>query len=212
MEVVGASPDGTAFAVFLEDEPLGEVQLPLPGIFNALNALAAIAVGLELEIDFATLAQGCASFSGVSRRFEIRGERDGVAVVDDYAHHPTEIKAALEATRQALPGRRIVAVFQPHLFSRTRDFAGGFASALMGAEKVIVLPIFPARERPIEGVDAELVVSEGRRQGHQDIRTGPPVAEALELLEDVLRPGDVLLTLGAGDVDTVAAAWLEGGS
>jgi UDP-N-acetylmuramate--alanine ligase len=211
MEVVATDAGGTNFVVYREQSRLGEVRLPLPGVFNALNALAAIAVGLELEVDFATLAEGCASFTGVARRFDVRGERDGVTVVDDYAHHPTELKAVLEATRQAFPGRRVVAVFQPHLYSRTRDFAGQFATALMDAETAIVLPISPAREQPIEGVDAELVVDEARRQGHTDVVAGPPMENALALLEELLRPGDVLLTLGAGDVDTLAAAWLEGG-
>jgi UDP-N-acetylmuramate--alanine ligase len=211
MDVVATDAGGTTFVVYHEENRLGEVRLPLPGTFNALNALAAIAVGLELEVDFTTLAEGCALFSGVARRFDMRGERDGVTVVDDYAHHPTELKAALEATRQALPGRRVVAVFQPHLYSRTRDFAGQFAAALMDAETAIVLPIYPAREQPIEGVDAELVVEAARRLGHPNIVAGPPLEKALGLLEELLRPGDVLLTLGAGDVDTLAAAWMEGG-
>ena len=209
LQVVEMDARGTRFAVSRLGQGLGEVFLPLPGRFNAVNALAAITVGLELDFEFEGLAEGCRSFTGVARRFEVRGERGGVTVVDDYAHHPTELEAVLEATRQAMPGRRVAAVFQPHLFSRTRDFAEEFARALLGAEIAIVLPIYPAREEPIEGVGSELVVDEARRLGHPHVLAGPPPAEALGLLEDILRPGDVLLTLGAGDVDQVASAWLE---
>ena len=210
LEITASESRGTDFTVFRNDRRLGEVSLPLPGSFNALNALAAITVGLELGIEFDTLAEGCADFAGVARRFEVRGERDGVTVVDDYAHHPTELKALLEATRQAMPGRRVVAVFQPHLYSRTRDFAADFAAALLGAEVAVVLPIYPAREQPIEGISSQLVVEEAMRLGHPRVLAGPPVDEAVKQLEELLEPGDVLLTVGAGDVDNVAAAWLEG--
>ena len=210
LEITASEARGTDFAVFRYGHRLGDVVLPLPGIFNALNALAAITVGLELGFEFDVLAAACAEFSGVARRFEVRGERGGVTVVDDYAHHPTELKALLEATRQAMPGRRVVAVFQPHLFSRTRDFARDFASALLGAEVAVVLPIYPAREQPIEGVSSQLVVDEAIRLGHPQVLAGPPIEEALQELEDLLEPGDVLLTVGAGDVDDLAAAWLEG--
>jgi len=144
------------------------------------------------------------------RRFEIRGERGGVTVVDDYAHHPTEVRAVLEAARQAMPGRRVVAVFQPHLFSRTRDFAREFASALLGAEVAVVLPIYPAREQPIEGVSSQLIVDEAVLLGHAQVFAGPPLAEAVRAIEELLKPGDVLLTIGAGDVDELAGIWLEG--
>jgi UDP-N-acetylmuramate--alanine ligase len=131
-------------------------------------------------------------------------------VVDDYAHHPTELRALLEAVRQMLPERRVVAVFQPHLYSRTRDFAGDFAAELLGAEVAVVLPIYPARERPIDGVSSRLVVDEATRIGHPQAVEGRPLDEALQQLEDILRPGDVLLTIGAGDVDRLATAWMEG--
>jgi len=210
LRIVGADTGGTRFEVVRGDRVLGEVCLPLPGSFNALNALAAITVGLELGLAFADLAKGCASFRGVARRFEVRGERDGVIVVDDYAHHPTEVRAVLEATRQAMPGRRVVAVFQPHLYSRTRDFACAFAAELMAAEVAVVLPIYPAREQPIDGVSSRLVVDEAVRLGHPKAIEGPPLDEALRQLEAILQSGDVLLTIGAGDVDRLAAAWLEG--
>ncbi len=207
-----ADVGGTRFAVSRGGRRLGEVNLPLPGAFNALNALAAITVGLELDLDFEDLAGACASFKGVARRFEVLGERDGVTVIDDYAHHPTELEAVLEAARQAMPGRRVVVIFQPHLFSRTRDFADRFAAALMGAEVAVVLPIYPAREQPIPGVSSELVVDEAGRLGHPDVTAGAPLDQALAQIEEIVRPGDVLLTVGAGDVDRLAVAWLGGRS
>jgi UDP-N-acetylmuramate--alanine ligase len=188
---------------------LGEVRLRLPGDFNALNAVAALTVGLELGCDFDVLAAACADFSGVARRFEVRGERAGVTVVDDYAHHPTELAAVFQATRQAFPGRRVLAVFQPHLYSRTRDFARGFAAALLGAEVAVVLPVYPAREQPIDGVDSQLIVDEAGRLGHPHACAGAAFPQLMPQLEELLRPGDVLLTLGAGDVDRVAAMFLE---
>ena len=210
LEITESDAHGTEFTVLRRGHRLGDVSLPLPGRFNALNALAAIAVGLELGWGFDDLAAACADFSGVARRFEVRGDRGGVTVVDDYAHHPTELKALLEATRQALPGRRVVMVFQPHLYSRTRDFAAEFAAALLDAEVAIVLPIYPAREEPIEGVSSQIVVDEALRLGHPKAFVGLPIGEAVQQLEELLEPGDVLLTAGAGDVDDLAAAWLEG--
>ncbi len=210
LEITGRGTGGTEFTVLRAGARLGDVSLPVPGAFNALNALAALTVGLELGLEFAHMAAACSEFSGVARRFELRGERGGVTVIDDYAHHPTELRALLEATRQAMPGRRVVAVFQPHLYSRTRDFAGEFAAALLGAEVAVVLPIYPARERPIEGVSSQLVVDEALHLGHSQVHLGPPISEAARQLDDLLQPGDVLLTIGAGDVDEVATAWLEG--
>ena len=210
LEITASEARSTEFTVVRDDRRLGDVSLSVPGRFNALNALAAITVGLELGIEFDVLAAACAEFSGVARRFEVRGDRDGVTVIDDYAHHPTELKAVLQATRQAMPGRRVVAVFQPHLYSRTRDFAGDFAAALLEAEVVMVVPIYPAREEPIEGVSSQLVVDEAVRLGHSQVLTGPPIDEAVVELERILEPGDVLLTIGAGDVDNLATAWLEG--
>ncbi len=210
LEITASDTTGTRFTVRRSGRHLGNVSLSLPGSFNALNALAAITAGLELGLGFDVLADACADFSGVARRFEVRGERNGVTVVDDYAHHPTELTALLEATRQAMPGRRVVAVFQPHLYSRTRDFATGFATALLGAEVAVVLPIYPAREQSIDGVNSQLVVDEAVRLGHPRVLAGLPIEEALAQIEELLQPGDVLLTVGAGDVDRLAAAWLEG--
>jgi UDP-N-acetylmuramate--alanine ligase len=207
---VESSPEGSRFTVIRDGDALGRMTIPLPGRFNILNALAAVAVALELGLTFDELVTGCASFAGVGRRFDVLGERNGVTVVDDYAHHPTEIEAVLEAARQAFPGRRLVAVFQPHLFSRTRDFVDGFARSLLGADVVVVLPVYPAREQPIDGVDEHLVADAATDAGHPAATTGPAVAAAAGFVGDLLVAGDVLMTLGAGDVHRVAEGWLRG--
>ncbi len=211
VEVV-RSPAGSSFLLVRRGTALGRVELPVAGDHNLRNALAAFAVGLELGVDFGRLAGACAGYRGVGRRFEVLGEAAGVVVVDDYAHHPTELAAALAAARQAFPGRRLVAVFQPHLYSRTASFSEGFGSALLAADVAVVLPVYGAREAPPGGVDAELVVAAARRHGHREVAAGPPPEGCQELLETVLRPGDVLLTLGAGDVHRVAERWLEAAS
>jgi UDP-N-acetylmuramate--alanine ligase len=209
VRIIESDPLGTRFELTRGERRLGQVHMPLAGAHNARNAAAAVAVGLELGLDFGVLAAACGSFSGVARRFEVRGERLGVTVVDDYAHHPTEITAVLEAAHQAMPGRRVVAVFQPHLFSRTREFARDFAAALLGADVAMVLPIYPARERPIDGVTAQLVVDEAVRLGHPSVLAGPPPDASIDELERLLKEGDILMTLGAGDVDRVGSLWLE---
>lgn len=203
-------PEGSRFTVTRNGETLGEATIPSPGRFNILNALAALAVGLEIGLPFGRLAEACGSFRGVARRFDILGVRDDVTVVDDYAHHPTEIEAVLSAAHQAFPDRRLVVVFQPHLYSRTRDFADGFGRALLEADQVVVLPIYPAREEPIEGVDEELVVAAAHRLGHPAVSAGPSVDRACWFVGRLLSAGDVLLTLGAGDVHRVAEDWLRG--
>ena len=201
---------GSRFTVVRNDADLGEVEIALPGRFNILNTLAALAVGFEIGLAFDVLAEGCASFRGVARRFDVLGEKNGITVVDDYAHHPTEIVAVLEAARQAFPGHRLVVVFQPHLYSRTRDFADAFARALLGADRVVVLPVYPARERPIDGVDEGLVVRAAISLGHPAISTGPVLDEAIVAIGELLESGDVLMTVGAGDVHRVAEEWLRG--
>lgn len=211
-EILSADENGTRFAVHAGETILGEVHLPLVGHHNVQNALAALAIGLELELDFDALRDALGQFSGVARRFEKLGERNGVIVVDDYAHHPTEVTAALAAARQAYPGRRLVALFQPHLFSRTRDFAREFAESLLAAEVALTLPIYPAREKPIEGVSSELIVTAATQLGHRNISALQNADPDLSALGAHLREGDVLLTLGAGNVFEWANAWLAGES
>ena len=178
---------------------LGTVRLPFPGRHNVLNALAAIAVGRELSIPFPTIARALKDFTGVVRRFETKGERGGVLVLDDYAHHPTEIVATLQAARASYPGRRVVTAFQPHLFSRTRDFSDAFGEALRGADSVFLAEIYPAREQPIPGVTSELVASSMMRGGRPVAWQGER-ADLADALTQFVRDGDVVITMGAGDI------------
>jgi UDP-N-acetylmuramate--alanine ligase len=188
----------------------GEVVLPLPGRHNVRNALAALAVARELSIPFATAASALASFDGVARRFEVKGERRDVLVVDDYAHHPTEVSATLAAARQAHPRRRIVALFQPHLFSRTRDFAREFGRSLNAADVAIVTEVYPSREAPIPGVSGRMVVDQAVSFGHRQASFVENRSDVVPCLESTLQPGDLLLTMGAGDVYRFGEAFLKG--
>ncbi|UUL75808.1 UDP-N-acetylmuramate--L-alanine ligase [Pseudarthrobacter sp. Fe7] len=171
------------------------LSLQVPGRHNALNAAAAFAVALELGVDPAAAADGLAHFAGASRRFELKGSARGVRVFDDYAHHPTEVRAALTAARSLAGGHRVHVLFQPHLFSRTREFAAQFADALNLADTALVLEIYPAREDPIPGVTSQLIadhLTEGGRLAGADDAVGALVEAAAD--------GDVILTVGAGDV------------
>lgn len=171
------------------------VALQVPGRHNALNAAAAFAVALELGVEPGAAAAGLASFSGASRRFELKGAARGVRVFDDYAHHPTEVRAALAAARSVAGGHKVHVLFQPHLFSRTREFAAQFADALNLADTALVLDIYPAREDPIPGVTSQLIadhLSEGGRL--------VGAADAVDTLAAAAGEGDVVLTVGAGDV------------
>ena len=194
-----------------EHGTLGEVRLRLPGRHNVLNALAAIAVGRELLIPFASIARALEAFTGVVRRFETKGERAGVLVVDDYAHHPTEIAATLAAARQVYPDRRLIALFQPHLFSRTRDFAEDFGRALASADGAVVMDVYPSREKPMPGVTGELIVDAARRSKSPLVTYVADKKEVVGCLEELLCPGDLLLTLGAGDVVKFGEEYLSRG-
>jgi UDP-N-acetylmuramate--alanine ligase len=196
---VRAEGGGSIFEVEYDDEMLGEVELSVPGVHNVLNALAAIASGLALGVTVAEMRPGLAAFRGVERRFQRLGTANGVEVVDDYAHHPTEIRATLAAARTAFPGRRIVAAFQPHLYSRTRDFAREFGEALAGADAVYVADIYAAREQPIPGVTADLIVASTRDAGGTVAWQGERNSLSNELARTV-QGGDVVLTIGAGDI------------
>ncbi len=205
------APAGSACTVVWQGRELGELTVPLVGRHMLKNALAATAVALFMGIPFARIAEAVAAFSGVARRFERKGERGGVVLVDDYAHHPSEVAATLQAARQAFPHARVVAAFQPHLFSRTQAFAHEFGEALLGADVVVVLPIYPAREQPIPGVTHELVTDAAHTRGHRHALPAASFDDALRILAGALREGDVLLTLGAGNVVQLGERWLAGG-
>ena len=184
------------------------MTIPLPGLHNVRNALAAIGVALALGVPMPAVERALGSFGGVHRRFERLGVRRGAEIVDDYAHHPTEVAATLAAARQVYPRRTLHAVFQPHLYSRTRDLAEEFARALLAADRVIVTDVYPSREAPIEGVTGELVAQATRALGHGRVDYCPDWRSAVELLESVAE-GDVVLTLGAGDIYRLAQRLLE---
>lgn len=190
---------GTRFDVVYDAKPLGEAMVAMPGLHNVRNALAALAVGVGLGAPLEPLAEGVAAFRGVERRFQLLGDARGVMVVDDYAHHPTEIRATIEAARSAAPERRLVVAFQPHLFSRTRDFAADFASALALADVVCLLDIYPAREQPIAGVTSALIAAELRTLGKPPAWSGARDALA-PALASLVRSGDLVVTMGAGDI------------
>jgi len=186
---------------------LGRVKLQLPGRHSVANALAAIAVGLEFDLPFRTIVAGLRSFRGVDRRLQVRGSVDGVTIVDDYGHHPTEIRATLEAMRGAYPGRLIVA-FQPHRYSRTKSLLQEFGASFGLADLVVVTDIYAASERPVPGVDGETVAQAIRRHGHTDVSYVADKADLPDHLRGILKTGDVLLTLGAGDIWRAGASLL----
>ncbi|HET9424309.1 MAG TPA: UDP-N-acetylmuramate--L-alanine ligase [Gemmatimonadaceae bacterium] len=190
---------GATFDVVYDGEPLGSVTLQVPGRHNILNSLAAIASGVALGAPFAGMASGLAQFGGVERRFQRLGEARGISVIDDYAHHPTEIAATLAAARGTFPGRRIVAAFQPHLYTRTRDFSAEFGTALAAADAVYLTEIYPAREQPIAGVDAGLIERALVKVGGHLAWRGQRNALASALAAEA-REGDVVITIGAGDI------------
>jgi UDP-N-acetylmuramate--alanine ligase len=149
------------------------------------------------------------AFRGVGRRFEVIGEARAVTVIDDYAHHPTEVAATIATARASYPGRRLVVAFQPHLFSRTRDFAAAFGTTLAGADAVWVTDVYAAREAPIPGVTGELIVDAVRRAGHEAVSYQPAVEGVPAALSAALRPGDLCVLMGAGDIDEAAHALLR---
>jgi len=189
---------GSRFTVRAFGEEMGEVNLGVPGLHNIQNALATIAVGLDLGIKFEHIAVALAEFRGAERRFQIKGERNGVLVVDDYGHHPTEIKATLAAARTA--GRRVVALFQPHRYSRTRDLKDEFARSFYGADVLLITDIYAASEDPIDGVTSHAMAEQVERFGHRHVEYIGALSGAAAKLKEVARPGDLVLTLGAGNV------------
>ena len=201
-------PQGSVFQVEAAGKRLGPIELQVPGRHNALNALAAVAVGLELEIAFTHIAEALAGFHGVGRRFELRGEAAGVRVFDDYGHHPTEIAATLAAAR--VVGGRVLVVFQPHRYTRTEALRVEFGSCFVDADLVGVMDVYAAGQPAIAGVTGETIVRSARDQGAAHVHSAPSAAEAVEAAVSQARSGDVLLTLGAGDVSKLGDQILAG--
>ena len=194
---------------FQRDEELGEITLPVPGKHNVYNALAATAAALELEVEFNKIAEAFASFKNANRRFQYKGEVNDIKVIDDYGHHPTEILATLEAAKNGSDGRRIVIVFQPHRYTRTRDLMDDFATAFNNADVVYLLDIYPASEKPIEGITAEFLAEKIEEFGHRNVNYIGEVKTAAENVCKNLEANDLVITLGAGSITKLSDEILE---
>lgn len=197
----------TSYEVWSGKKQLGEITLNLPGEHNVYNSLAAVAVARELDIDFATIKAGLEGFTGVERRFHVRGAASGVTVVDDYGHHPEEIKAVLKAAKKGFDSRLVV-VFQPHRYSRTLDLFNEFLSAFNDAEKLVITDVYAAGEERIEGASGEALYQGIKAYGHKDVSYLPGPA-ILQHLEKCVESGDMVITLGAGDIWKTGMALLD---
>jgi UDP-N-acetylmuramate--alanine ligase len=190
----------TSYRFFSGGREWGEIRFKLPGLHNVYNSLAAVAVGLELEIPFKKIQEAFKELGGVQRRFQIKGEYRGATILDDYGHHPTEIRATLNAVRGCWPDRRILVVFQPHRYTRTQALFEEFTTSFYQADQLILLPIYAAGEDPLVGVDSESLLDAIKAKGHREAVGLARPGEVLDYISDRIQPGDVLVTLGAGDV------------
>jgi UDP-N-acetylmuramate--alanine ligase len=206
----GISYSGTSsrFSLYCRNVLLGTAKLNVPGLFNVYNALAAVAVAREMDLTFPVIQEGLQRFAGVQRRLEVRGEARGVTVVDDYGHHPTEIRATLAAARQVWPGR-IIVIFQPHRYTRTKALFNEFLTAFGDADLLIVTDIYAASEEPIPGVTAEILCEAIRSAGHADAVHFSSFDAVVKHLLQIAQPTDVILTQGAGNVWKVGEAFLK---
>lgn len=200
---------GIAFDVYRNKQRLGRIRMGIPGRHNVLNILAVMAVGEEFNVDFQRSRSALEEFTGVQRRFQIYGEWNGVLVVDDYGHHPTEVQATIRAARESF-SRRLVVLFQPHRYSRTRDLFREFTTAFTEVDVLLVTEIYPASETPIPGISGELLANGIREAGHSNVVFVPSIETAIFRIKEIVRPGDLLLTLGAGNVYQVAKHIVEG--
>jgi len=199
----------THFKVSAFGEDLGAFSLGVPGHHMVLNALAAIGVALELNVEREVIRASLASFTGADRRFQLKGEKGGVLVIDDYGHHPTEIAATLAAARAGFPERRIVAAFQPHRYSRTKALLDEFGTAFFEADVVVVTDIYPAGEPPLQGVDGAAIVETLRAHGQKEVHLAGRVEDLPAALLGLTRPGDLLLTFGAGSITHAGPQFLD---
>lgn len=208
IEEVVLSPTASDFRIRRRCEDLGVFHLDVPGAHNVLNATAAIGVGLELNVSLDRIREGVAAFSGVDRRFSVRGVERGVTVVDDYGHHPTEVKATLAAARLS-PYRQVRVLFQPHRFSRTKHLLDEFGTAFHQADDLYLLDIYAASEPEIEGVTTESLLEKVRSYGHRSAHYAPSMEEGIAAIAAASEPGDLIVTLGAGNVSQAAEKILE---
>ena len=200
---------GSEFSVYRKGELLGEFSIRLLGKHNVQNALAALALATEEAIPVEVSKKALAAFSGVKRRMEFKGEVKGALVFDDYAHHPTEVAASLSALRNSFPDRRIIAVFQPHLYSRTKDHAEEFGTVFGNSDILLVCDIYGAREKPIEGVSGKLIFDYAHARGHKNAHFIGEKENALEFLANQIKDGDLIATMGAGNITSLSAKIME---
>lgn len=188
---------------------LGDIKIPLPGGHNVLNSLAVVAICDHLNIPFETVSKALESFDGIQRRFTVRGEIGGVTVVDDFGHHPSEVRCTLQAARTGFAGQRIIAAFQPHRYSRTKDQFQEFVRSFYDADKVFISDVFAAGEEPIKGADSESLVKAIQTNGHKDVNYVAKREELAEHIAKIVRPGDLVITLGAGDIQLTCNEVIE---
>jgi UDP-N-acetylmuramate--alanine ligase len=205
-ENLGSGFMSVSFDASLRGQPLGKFRVPVAGRHNVLNTLAAIGVAIQLQIPVATIQESLAGFEGIQRRLELKGEAGGVRVYDDYGHHPTEITATLRATRESIEGGRLVVLFQPHRYTRTERLMDEFAGSFEDADEVVLMEIYPASEKSIKGVTSSALME---RMGRPSVKVARDRDEAVGLLSAMVRKGDIVLTLGAGDVYKAGEALLE---
>lgn len=207
-DAIEAEALATSFTVLRRGEPLGRFRLQMPGHHNVQNALAAIAVADDVGIGVEKMQAAFESFTGVQRRFTVKGEKNGITVVDDYGHHPAEVRATLHGARQAFPRRRIVAAFQPHRYTRTRDLLDDFATSFNEADLLFVSEVYAAGEEPIPGLGGERLAEAVRACGHRDVSFVADRKELAKALAERLKAGDLVITLGAGDISQTPAELL----
>jgi len=197
------------FTVFHNKEKLGNVTLNLAGEHNISNALASIATGLELNIDFEIIKKALEKIEGVKRRLEIKGEKKGILVMDDYGHHPTEIRATLEAVRRSYSKKRIIVLFQPHRYTRTRELFDDFTRSFYRSDILILLPIYAASENKIQGITSEKLLLGIKAHGHKNVSFAADFKKAISAIEKIIKKDDLILTLGAGDIYTLGEKLLD---
>ncbi len=200
---------GVGFEIIYQNRSLGRVVVGMPGRHNVLNALGAISVGLEMDMGIEDIKKGLRNLGGLERRFQVKGQKGDILVLDDYGHHPTEIAVTLETARECWPEKRLVVVFQPHRYTRTEALYDRFMISFNQADVLIVAPLYSAGERPIEGVDAEWLYRGIKEHGHREVILCQSHDEILKVLLSLIRPGDLVMTLGAGDIYKVGEQLLD---
>ncbi|MBC8385952.1 MAG: UDP-N-acetylmuramate--L-alanine ligase [Candidatus Cloacimonetes bacterium] len=199
----------SSYTAIFNGEKLGKIELNVMGIHNIQNSLLAVATGLELEIPFSKIQKGLAEYTGVFRRFEYKGEKDGIIVYDDYAHHPTAIKATLKGIKDST-NKRIIVVFQPHLFSRTRDFYREFGRSFFQSDILIITPIFPAREKPIAGISGKMIADAAVQNGHKNVHYVESNDKIIDKIKEISQKEDIIITIGAGSIYNFGEKFLNG--